>query len=191
MSSTAPDTQVQPDTPAAGGLPLIINWAKGQPVIGSVIEYSGEPSSELLGLLDIGWRALWVCPHPYKVAEQISNFSQYGGRGVAICANLALTDDRLTRSDSPALLVAGIHPNQLYPLFSEPNAPLPAPFLIVINRPTDGFKILDTLSQWVRVEAFKLTVADDAEAADAGAWLSAGWKVLAVEGLTIWATRAF
>lgn len=190
MTSTATDS-APPDSPARSGVTLapFLEWAVGQP-LGSVIEYSrSTPSLELMALLDHGWRGLWVTDDPEAVSRW--NLDAYQGRAVALVANLALTDDRLTATSKPSLLAAGIHPNQLYPLFAEPGAALPPPYIAIIDRPVDGFRILDVLSQWVRIEGFKLTVADDDEAHLAASWLSAGWRSLGVHDLTIWAIRAF
>jgi len=166
----------------------LAEWIAGQ-TPGSVIEATLQPRSrELEAFCNLGWRALYLNPDPSEVSAAAALLhSRYGANVSCLCARLDLQDRRFLPGVQPGTISVGIHPNQLYPFFVEDNPPLPEPRFAII----DGFRNLDTLTQWARIDGFRLTVTDNEEAKLAGDWFSTAWKVLGTDGLTVWAVRGF
>lgn len=181
------------NTPAATS-PLL-DWALAREKPGTIIELRGNetPSPLFAQLLEHRWRGLYVATDPHAVAEASDAFRRYSGNAIAMCAAVTPSDDRFLVLDN-VLLVAGLHPQALHPMFTEPNPPLPGPRIVVCTLPVSSYRVLDVLSQWARIDAFTLTVADNAEAQLAGAWLAnPEWKVLLVDDSpnpTVHAARA-
>lgn len=138
----------------------------------------------LVDQLDPGERILIIEADPLKVAAFPA-----GGDVTLLCGSLVTTSDRFAPVISPGrqLMSAALHPSELYPLFAEPNAPLPEPRTLVVR----GFDLAKALNDWARFEQILLTVGDDEEAKRALEWFGAGWRIRKADGYTVWATRLF
>lgn len=178
----APTPSTSPPEPSTTIPELILGWADKQPVPGSFISVT---SAHLApgGLLDRGWRGILIDPDPTLVG-----FVRRGAPDtfLAICAAIDLQARRLVNNNGQ--IAAGLHPNELFQLWTGAPPPLPSPRIMFIAGENAG-RVLQTFTQWVELDAFALTVNNLDEAKEAGNWLSAGWKVLGSEGLTVVAKR--
>lgn len=147
----------------------------------------GVAIEELLGL---GWKGIVIDPRPHMIEGlRSSSLGQsYGGSALlTLCAAIDLQARRIVPAGGD--LAAGIHPNELYPLFVGAEPPLPQPRVALVGG-SDALNVLKVLNEWVEgIAAFELAVESQEEAKEAGAWLGAGWRISQVKELTVWARK--
>lgn len=187
--------------------PEISAWAVSQTGPGSFIDLGAwHGSVECLALQTLGYAGLFIDPAPDAAAYCAEHHCQ-GKRASVLCAAisdqgrkvtpmtwtpdapLSVVDRAVSMAGTIPIAAASVHPNEMFE-FWDPTAPvLPAPRFAVVDVGAGSLHLLDLLSQWVRIDALRLTVADNTEAAEAGRWLSAAWKIVGENGLSVTAVR--
>jgi hypothetical protein len=168
----------------------LLPWAVEQAAPGSVIAAFGEFIPDVSPLLNGNWRVLYISPSPCAICELRGRHMEHlGSNMVTLTAAVDPQARKYVQNGND--LAAGIHPNELFALFAEPNPPLPGPRILLLDASAadDGPAVLSLFAQWVRLDAFAISVRTSEQAHEVGNWLSGGWRVVKTEELTLWATR--